>query len=784
MLSEIISHYRIIEKLGAGGMGEVYLAEDVRLGRRVAIKFLPASYQYDPERRERFLREARAASALRSPNVTAVYDIGEHEGAMFMTMEYVEGVLLSRKLEGGPLSATEAVNITIQVAEALDEAHSLGIVHRDIKGSNVILTERGLVKVLDFGLSKILSPVSNTDSDHTLVLGKETTPGIILGTVAYMSPEQTRGLKIDGRSDIFSLGVLLYEMITGRKPFEGVTTSDLIVSILDKEPLPIANYSSEPLTQLQWIVSKMLRKDKDLRYQTARDLIIDLKNLKQELKTEVLVNPATLIDPTGLRPVAAKPLAESGVSDSSALRRRKSRKAVDSIAILPLTNASKDPNMEYLSDGITESLIFSLSRLPKLRVMARSTVFRYKGRETDPQVVGQELDVRAVMTGRVLQIGDNLIIGAELVDVTDGSNMWGEQYSRKLSDILALQEEISRDITDKLSLKLSGKEKQKLAKRHTENTEAYELYLKGRYQWSKWTEEGFRTSIEYFEQALAKDPQFALAYTGLGDTYSSMSYFTNESATMLKAKEAVQKALQIDNTLAEAHIILASIQHLHEWNWAEAERGFKLAIKLNPRSAIAHGRYSVFLTCQCRFDEARTEIEIARKLDPLSLMTNRIIGWVFFCAGAYDEAIDHFRRALELEPDFPLTNEGLASTLERKGMFDEAVAHHLNMFAHLPGGTEMVSSLKEAYAANGIEGFRRKFLEFSLELMERKLVPILLVASIYASLGEKDLAFACLERGYRERSPVLNHIKADPRLENLRSDPRFADLVRRIGLSD
>lgn len=762
-------------------MGEVYLAEDIRLGRRVAIKFLPSSYQYDPERRERFLREARAASALRSPNVTAVYDIGEHQGAMFMTMEYVEGNLLSRRLEHGPLSVGESISICTQVAEALDEAHAVGIVHRDIKGANVIITERGLVKVLDFGLSKMVIPISESDINNTLAIGKETMPGVILGTVAYMSPEQARGLKVDGRSDIFSLGVLFYEMVTGKKPFDGATTSDLIVSILEKEPLPLAHYSTESLTQLQWIVSKMLRKDREARYQTARDLIVDLKNVKQELKTEILFRPDNLTISSDIRrDMTSAPPS----SDSSAIRRRKTRKAVDSIAILPLTNASKDPNMEYLSDGITESLIFSLSRLPKLRVMARSTVFRYKDREIDPQMVGHELNVRAVMTGRVFQIGDNLIIGAELVDVTDGSNLWGEKYNRKMADILSLQEEISNDITDKLSLKLSGKEKQKLTKRHTDNAEAYELYLKGRYHWSKWTEEGFRKAIEYFEEALAKDPEYALAYSGLGDAYGSLSYFANDVEAMPKAKEAVKKALQLDDTLAEAHILLAGIQHIYEWNWKEAERGFKRAIKLNPSFAIAHGRYSVFLTCQCRFDEAMAEIELARHLDPLSLPMNRIIGWVFLCAGKYDEAIDHFRMALDLEPDFHLSLEGLATALEQKGIFDEAVNQYLKMLSQLSRGLEMESILREAYAEKGMEEFRRKFLEFALQLAEQRFIPPLFIASTYALLGENDLAIECLEKAYHEHSPSLIHIKADRRLENLHSDPRFLDLVRRMGLSD
>ena len=454
MISEKISHYRILDKLGAGGMGEVYLAEDTRLGRQVALKFLPASYQYDPDRRARFLKEARAASALRSPNIAAIYDIGEHEGAIFIVMEYVEGELLSARIERGPVGVREAIEIALQIADALDEAHSIGIIHRDIKSSNLIITERGLVKILDFGLAKVLTQQAedvDDSPDRTLLFGKETLPGVVLGTASYMSPEQARGLEVDQRSDTFSLGVVLYEMLTGKRPFEGATTSDLIVSILERDPPPLARFSADVPANLEWIVAKALRKERQERYQTAKDLGVDLKNLKQALEFEANLIRTAQLDPSSgalasrsTGDVAARSEdSSSGIQPSGAApRRRRTRKAIDSIAILPFANASNEADADYLSDGITETIINNLSQLPRLRVMARSTMYRYKGKTVDPQQAGRDLDVRAVLAGRVLHRGETLLISTELVDVVDGSQLWGEQYSRHLADIFAVQEEI------------------------------------------------------------------------------------------------------------------------------------------------------------------------------------------------------------------------------------------------------------------------------------------------------------------------------------------------------
>ena len=797
MIPEEISHYRILDKLGAGGMGEVYLAEDTRLGRQVALKFLPASYQYDPDRRARFLKEARAASALRSPNIAAIYDIGEHEDSLFIVMEYVEGELLAHKVARGPVSVREAIEIATQVADALDEAHHLGIIHRDIKSSNLIVTERGLVKILDFGLAKqIIEHGEEADEDksgRTLLFGKETLPGVVLGTAAYMSPEQARGLAVDQRSDIFSLGVVLYEMTAGKRPFEGATTSDLIVSILERDPPPLARFSAEVPANLEWVVTKALRKNRMERYQTAKDLAVDLKNLKQALEFEANLMRTTQLDPSSgsLAPRSTADVAartedsSSGIQPSGAApRRRRTRKAIDSIAILPFANASNEPDADYLSDGITETIINNLSQLPRLRVMARSTMYRYKGKAVDPQQVGRDLDVRAVLAGRVLNRGEMLLISTELVDVADGSQLWGEQYSRRLSDIFSVQEEISSNISDKLRLKLSGKEKKQLSKRHTENAEAYQLYLKGRFYWNKWSEEGFNKSIEYYEQAISLDPQFGLAYSGLSDTYGALWYFNFLTAqeALPKATAMALKAIEIDERLAEAHLSLANAKFFYEWDWDAGEREYKRAIELNPSYANAHHMYAFYLVARGQIDEAIDEIKRAQELDPLSVIISGAMSMPFYYKRQYDRAIKETLKSLELDPNFLLAREGLGTFYEMAGRFDEAVEEYLKSLT-LSGGTpEIIAALRQAYREGGMRGFWQKRLDIALEQMKERYYPAYFIAEFYANLDEKDKVFEWLDRAYEERAGFLVHIKSDPIFDKVRDDPRFADLVRRIGL--
>lgn len=795
MDAETISYYRILSKLGEGGMGEVYLAEDTRLGRQIALKFLPASFAYDPERRSRFLREARAASALRSPNVAAIYDIGEHNGSQFIAMEYVEGDLLTNKIARQRVPVAEAVDIACQIADALDEAHRLGIIHRDIKSSNLIVTNRGLVKVLDFGLAKNLNHQYNetTDDERTLRFGQETMPGMILGTLSYMSPEQTRGVELDTRTDLFSLGVVLYEMITGSKPFLGETTSDLIVSILERQPAPVAHFSGEIPSQLEWIIDKALQKKREERYQSAKEIIVDLKNLKQALEMEANLLRTTALDRNSgaidrrTRVMDSNELKSSDDSSASRqaapLAKRRSRKAINSIAILPMVNASPDPNMEYLSDGITEVLINNLSRLPKLRVMARSTAFRYKGLDIDPLQIGNELGVRAVLTGRVRQINSNLIIGAELVDVSDGSQLWGEQYNRKMSDIFAIQEEISQDILDTLRPKLGVKEK-KVTPVQCCTPEAYELYLRGRFHWNKWTPEGFQRAIDFFEQAIAIDPNFALAYAGLSDTYGIL-WFTNMLNTeeaLQKAESSALKALELDSSLAEAHLSLANIKLYYEWDWPAAEREYKRAIELNSNFANAHHMYAFYLVSLRRFDEALIEAKRAAEIDPLSPMMLGGIGAIYYYAGRYDEAIEQFEKAFEFDPHFHMSREKYGETYELKGMEQKAIEEYLKYPSDWIGSAEIAGQLQTAANESGITGFWRKWLELAVEQQKVPYVSPFFISTVYTTLGETDSALEWLEKAYKEHSGFLVHLKADPNFNAIQADPRFQDLTERIGI--
>jgi eukaryotic-like serine/threonine-protein kinase len=769
-MAETISHYRISRKLGAGGMGEVYLAEDTRLGRQVALKFLPASYQYDPDRRARFMKEARAASALRSPYIAAIYDIGEQNGQMFLVMEYVEGELLATRIERSPLVAREAIEIAEQIADALDEAHSLGIVHRDIKSANLIWTPRGLVKMLDFGLAKVSQAQGKMNSsDYTTPLGQQTAAGMVLGTVTYMSPEQSLGRTIDGRTDIFSLGVVIYEMLTGHLPFTGASATEIIDHILHNEPLPVSRFNTNTPIELERIVRKCLEKDRDRRYQSARELAIDLRNLKRDLDSGA---------------VASSALMTQGYA-AAAGRRSRVRRAIDSLAILPLANESRDPETDYLADGITESIINNLSQIGKLRVMARSTVFRYKGRELDPLQVGRQLGVRAVLIGRMLKRGDALIIKVELVDAGDGSHLWGENYNRSMSDIFAVEADISSVISEKLRLKLDSAQKKKLAKRHTDKTEAYQLYLKGRSFWNKRTTDSLKRGIDYFNQAIVADPNYALAYAGLADSYNilaSYSALAPEEA-FPKARAAATRALALDERLPEAHASLAFVTFGYSWEFAQADREFKRALKLNPGYAVAHQWYALYLAAMRRMDEAMAEIQRAEQLDPLSLpiITNK--GWILYLARRNDEAQETLMRALELDQDFVLAHRRLGQVYEEKQMFVEARREYDRCLQMAPDDAESLAALGHAYGASGEPERAREIIAKLTAASPCRYVPAYLIAVIHIGLDERDAAFACLEKAFAERYGFLAYMKVSPVFDPLRQDERFCALAARVGLA-
>jgi len=767
VISQIISHYRIIRELGAGGMGEVYLAEDTRLGRQVAIKFLPASYQYDPERRSRFLSEARATSALRSPHIAAIFDIGEHEGAMYLVMEFVEGELLSERLKRGPMTIKDAIDCAAQIADALSEAHAMGIVHCDVKGANLMVNDRGMLKLLDFGIAAAAAASEQEPDDRTKKVGQQTAVGTLTGTVSYMSPEQAMGRTIDHRSDIFSLGVVLYEMLAARLPFEGQSPVEIIDSIIHTEPIAIArlNYGVPP--DLDRILRKCLEKDRDRRYQSVRELLIDLRNLQRDSASGAQPATANLGRPTQV------------------VATRRSRKTIDSLAILPFANESGDTELDYLSDGVTEALINSLSRLPRLRVMARSTVFRYQGRGIeDAQQIGNELGVRAVLTGRLLERGETLLIKLEMVDTKDGAHLWGEQYTRELADILTLEQEISSEISEELRPKLTSAQKKNVSKCCTENSEAYQLYLKGRYHWNKRTEAGIAKSIGYFEQAIAIDAKFALAYAGLADAYNLMaSYSAQPLATpFLRAKATALKALSLDDKLAEAHAALAAVRLWREYDWEGGERGFRKAIALNPSYATAHMWLALTLAALEKIDEALSEIKLAVDLDPLSRVANLNLARVLYFARRFDESAEQCRKTIEMYPDYLIAHRRLGIVYGEMGRFEEAEAEFKRALAIAKNDSETMSAMAYALAAGGRVDDARGVLDQLYELSKATYVAPYSLARVHIALGEIDRAFECLESTFNERLGILTYLNVEVIFDRIRHDPRFIELQRRMGL--
>jgi serine/threonine protein kinase/Tfp pilus assembly protein PilF len=851
-----LSHYRIVEKIGAGGMGEVYLAHDTQLDRTVALKILLENVAADRTRLQRFVQEAKSASALNHPNILTVYETGHAVSVHFIATEFIEGETLRQHLKSAHMKLSDTLNVAIQVADALAAANEVGIIHRDIKPENIMLRKRdGYVKVLDFGLAKLIEqPPGAVNREAPTKSLFQTEEGVVMGTVTYMSPEQAGGLKVDARTDIWSLGVVLYEMVAGCLPFEGSTMSELLASILNqKEPPPLARFAREVPAELERIVEKALRKDREERYQTAKDMLLDLRRLKQKLEVDAeierTVPPESRSAPGEARPTGgqeAVSTAQASSAQTATLQgaratssaeyiiseikghkrgvaailaaitllsvagiayggaailaaiilllvagfayyfysaRSGSRAAIDSIAVLPLVNASNDPNTEYLSDGISEALINSLTDLRQLKVIARSTAFRYKGKEVDPQAVGRDLNVRAVFMGRVRQMGDTLNIQVDLVDALTGAQLWGEEYERKVSDMLSVKQAIAREVTEKLRLRLSGEEQRRLVRRDTTNAEAYQFYLRGRYFWNKRTADGLKKAIEQFQQAIDRDRNYALSYVGLADCYLVLEEYAGvpASETLSKARAAADRALQIDDSLAEAHTSSAFVYRL-QWRWVEAEEEYKRAIGLNPNYPTAHHWFAIYFYAKRQFDDAMREIKRAQELDPLSLVISLNVAMVYLLKNDSNSAIEQCKRIIELDQSFPEAHNVLGFAYLKQRRYEDATAEFQKAVELSGRASFYLSYLGYCYAITGRRAEALTILKELEEKYARREATGQYLANVYAGLGEKDQAFAWLERDFEQRTGQLPNITYRFSFEGLRSDPRYTDLVRRMGL--
>ncbi len=764
-----LGRYEIRSQIGAGGMGEVFLAEDTKLERKVALKILPENIAADKDRVRRFEQEARAASALNHPNILTIHEIGAEGETHFIAMEFVEGKTLRHKLQTTQVEITETLNIATQIAAALDVAHRSGIVHRDIKPENVMVREDGLVKVLDFGLAKLTEQQAINSEAATRAL-IQTTPGAVMGTVAYMSPEQTRGKTVDARTDVWSLGVVLYEMLVGKQPFAAETMSDTMASILKTEVVSPMRSNSEVPSELERIILKSLQKNQDERYQTAKDLSIDLKSLQKRLE------------------FAAELARTSAVSKHTEAKTQSFKVEPEkSIAVLPFTNISADTENEYFCDGLAEELLNALAKIEDLKVAARTSAFSFKGKNTNVSEIGNVLKVKTVLEGSVRKSGNRIRIAVQLVNASDGYHLWSERYDREMKDIFEVQDEITLAVVDALKVKLFGAEKLAVLKRYTNNPKAYQLFLKGRYHWYKFTPENVRKSRDYFQQAIDLDPSYAPGYAGLSEFYgiSSALGMMPPNEGWPKAEALMIKAQQLDDTLSEGHNGLAAIRMFYYRDWDGAEREIKRAIELNPNFAEVHHLYAYCLAAIGRLNDAIAEMQRALELDPLSLTYQRYLGKCFYYTRKYDEAIREYYQALELDANNAWVYEEIGNTYERKEMSDETVAAWQQAMT-LVGDNELVEILNTAYAGGG---FTKALLAVAEKRLERlnersksgEYVPAIEFARLYLRLGDKERAFEWLEKASEERNSFPLYISVDPFYDSLRGDPRFHDLLRRVG---
>ena len=810
MIAESLAHYRIIKKLGAGGMGDVYLALDTKLDRKVAIKVLPPESVADEHLRKRLFREAQAAARLDHPNICAIYDVHELDSITFIVMQYLEGESLADAMEREALSVKDALALAEQAAEGLAEAHAQGIIHRDIKPQNMMITRRGQLKILDFGLAKVMPTMGSVDPD-ALTASLLSTPGNIIGTMPYMSPEQVKGEPVDASSDIFSLGITLYEMVARKHPFKDKSAAVTLSNILVSEPFKTKQFKTEVSPELQAVLSKMLSKEKDERYQNAEELLRDLRRLppqglsknlqpdtpeSQEKTISSIRAPRTNVFEDSLAKIGRHKWAVLAsvlgiVLVAAGIIAWVTREGSDSLAVLPFTYTSTDPQLmanpdrEYISDGLTESIINNLSQLTNLKVIARSSVFRYKGKNLDVQAIGRELNVRSLLVGQIKQEGDELRIVVELMDVPGNRSIWGETYNRKTADIHTVQKEIATNVSEKLRVKLTGADQTHLDKNYTNSGEAYQSYLKGRYHWNKRTDEGFKRAMVFFQEAIEKDATYALAYTGLADCYtlrSDYGFLPSQEGYAL-AKGAVTLALKYDDSLAEAHTSLASIKAVTGWDWQGAENEYRRAIELNPNYATAHHWYGSQLILQGRMEQAIQELKTAQQLDPLSLGINKDLAVALLYARDYGQALQQSRKTLELEPTFRVMSTYIAQIYQLQQRYTEATAELEKAHAADPSDGEIAYGLAQAYA---LVGRHADALKISKELSDPDGQNVFLpkeAAYLQLLLGDKEQAVAILQKAAENHNLSVAELKMDPRLGELRKDPRIAELLQNIGLA-